>query len=86
MWKKTTTIATRKVTALPGNHDRQQQRIELTIINRMKKQYLSPRMKVVKVQQTQIICGSVKSAFGVSNNGKVDAGSESDWSDENLGW
>ena len=52
----------------------------------MKKEYLSPRMKVVKVQQTQIICGSVKSAFGVSNNGKVDAGSESDWSDENLGW
>ena len=52
----------------------------------MKKEYQSPRMKVVKVQQTQIICGSVKSAFGVSNGGKVEAGSESDWSNENLDW
>ena len=43
-------------------------------------------MKVMKVQQTQIICGSVKSAFGVSNNGKVEAGSESDWNNENLDW
>ena len=52
----------------------------------MKKEYLSPRMKVVKVQQTQFICGSVKSAFGVSNDGKVEEGSESDWSDTNLTW
>ena len=52
----------------------------------MKKTYLSPRMKVMKVQQTQIICGSVKSAFGVSNNGKVEEGSESDWSETNLTW
>ena len=51
----------------------------------MKKQYLSPRMKVVKVQQTQIICGSVKSAFSVSND-KVEEGSESDWSSTNLNW
>ena len=43
-------------------------------------------MKVMKVQQTQFICGSVKSAFGVSNNGKVDAGSEEDWSETNLDW
>ena len=28
----------------------------------MKKEYLSPRMKVVKVQQTQIICGSLTEA------------------------
>ena len=52
----------------------------------MKKNYQTPEVEVMNVQQTQIICGSVKSAFGVSNNGKVDAGSESDWSDENLGW
>ena len=52
----------------------------------MKKQYLSPRMKVMKVQQTQIICGSVKSAFSVSNDGKVEEGSESDWSETNLTW
>ena len=43
-------------------------------------------MKVVKVQQTQIICGSVKRAFGVSNNGKVEEGDERDWSDTDLGW
>ena len=52
----------------------------------MKKTYLSPRMKVMKVQQTEIICGSVKSAFGVSNDGKVEEGSESDWSETNLTW
>ena len=52
----------------------------------MKKEYLSPRMKVVKVQQTGFICGSVKSAFGVSNDGKVEEGSESDWSETNLTW
>ena len=28
-----------------------------------KKQYLSPRMKVVQVQQTQIICASTKSMY-----------------------
>ena len=52
----------------------------------MKKEYLSPRMEVVKVQQTQIICGSQTGTFGVSNGGKVEAGSESDWSNENLDW
>ena len=53
----------------------------------MKKEYLSPRMKVMKVQQTQIICGSLKeSTFGVSNDGKVEEGSESDWSGTNLTW
>ena len=44
-------------------------------------------MKVVKVQQTQIICGSLKeSTFGVSNDGKVEEGSEGDWRNENLDW
>ena len=52
----------------------------------MKKTYLSPRMKVMKVQQTDIICASQNGTFGLSNDGKVEAGSESDWSDENLGW
>ena len=54
----------------------------------MKKEYLSPRMKVVKVQQTQIICGSLKeSAFGVSEEyKKVEAGDEGDWSETNLTW
>lgn len=52
----------------------------------MKKQYQSPLMKVMKVKQTQVLCGSVKSAFGVSNDGKVEEGSESDWSDTNLTW
>ena len=51
-----------------------------------KKQYLSPRMKVMKVKQTQVLCGSVESSFGVSNDGKVEEGSESDWSDTNLNW
>ena len=51
----------------------------------MKKTYLSPRMKVMKVQQTQIICGSVKSTFGLSND-TVEKGSEEDWSDTDLGW
>ena len=52
----------------------------------MKKEYLSPRMKVMKVQQTQIICASPTSTFGVSNDGKVEAGSEGDWNDTNLDW
>ena len=51
-----------------------------------KKQYLSPLMKVKKVKQTQVLCGSVESSFGVSNDGKVEEGSESDWSDTNLTW
>ena len=51
----------------------------------MKKQYQSPTMKVVQVQQTQIICASVKSAFSVSND-KVGVGSESDWSGTNPNW
>lgn len=50
----------------------------------MKKQYQSPIMKVMKVKQTQVLCGSVKSSFGVSNDGKVEEGS--DWSDTNLTW
>ena len=54
----------------------------------MKKEYLSPRMKVMKVQQTQIICGSLKeSTFGVSEEAKtVEEGSEGDWRNENLNW
>ena len=52
----------------------------------MKKQYQSPITKVTKVQQTQVLCGSVESSFGVSNDGKVEEGSESDWSDTNLNW
>ena len=52
----------------------------------MKKTYLSPLMKVMKVKQTQVLCGSVESSFGVSNDGKVEEGSESDWSDTNLTW
>ena len=51
----------------------------------MKKEYQSPLMKVVKVKQTEIICGSVQSAFSVSND-KVEEGNESDWSDTNLDW
>ena len=43
-------------------------------------------MKVRKVQQIQIVCGSTNGTFGVSNNGKVGAGSEEDWSETNLNW
>ena len=51
-----------------------------------KKLYLSPVTKVTKVMQTEIICGSPVGSFGVSDNAKVDAGSEEDWSDTNLDW
>ena len=51
-----------------------------------KKQYLSPLTKVMKVKQTQVLCGSVESSFGVSNDGKVEKGSESIWNDINLTW
>ena len=53
----------------------------------MKKTYLSPRMKVMKVQQTQFICGSVNGTFGISKEAKtVEKGDEGDWSDTNLTW
>ena len=51
----------------------------------MKKEYLSPRMKVVKVQQTQIICGSVNGTFGISED-TIEKGSEEDWIETNLDW
>ena len=51
----------------------------------MKKNYQAPKVKAVKVQQTQMLCGSVKSAFSVSND-KLEEGSESDWSETNHTW
>ena len=51
-----------------------------------KKMYQSPQTKVTKVMQTEIICGSPVGSFGVSDNGKVEEGSEEDWSDTNLDW
>lgn len=41
-----------------------------------KKNYLTPQMKVVKVQNAQIICGSLQS--GTSNESYQD-GSTGDW-------
>ena len=43
-------------------------------------------MKVVKVKQTEIICASPNGTFGVSNDGKVEEGSEEDWNNTNLNW
>ena len=51
----------------------------------MKKQYQLPQTKVMKVQQTEIICSSPSGQFGINKN-KVEEGSESDWSDTNLDW
>ena len=51
----------------------------------MKKKYLSPCTKVMKVKQTEIICASPVGSFGVSDN-EIEEGSESDWSDTNLTW
>ena len=49
-----------------------------------KKAYQAPLLKVVEVQQTEIICGSTGS-FTVSNP-NVTKGEDSDWADEDLNW
>lgn len=46
----------------------------------MKKEYLSPTVKVMEVQHSQVLCGSVDGAFGLSNDDStVEEGSKSDW-------
>lgn len=37
----------------------------------MKKTYMQPTMKVVEVQQRQMLCGSLDESFGI-NNEKID--------------
>ena len=47
-----------------------------------KKQYQSPRTKVVEVQQRQVLC--VSNVFDVKDNGNISKG---EWDDDaDLGW
>ena len=49
-----------------------------------KKAYQAPQTKVMKVQQTEMICSSTGS-FAVSSR-EVKQGSDGDWADEDLNW
>ena len=50
-----------------------------------KRQYQAPAMKVTMVQQMQMICSS-NGSFSVSNNGRIEQGSDGDWSETDLDW
>lgn len=48
--------------------------------------YVAPITKVIAVNEQSIICASSTGVFGLSNDGKVEQGSEEDWSATNLDW
>ena len=41
--------------------------------------YVSPKVRTVEIKAQAIICQSVTGGFGVSNNGNVERGDDSDW-------
>ena len=50
-----------------------------------KRPYQAPAMRVMTVQQMQLICAS-NGSFSVSNNGRIEQGDDSDWIDGDLNW
>lgn len=50
-----------------------------------KRPYQAPAVKVMTVQQMQLICAS-NGSFSVSNNGRIEQGDDSDWIDGDLNW
>lgn len=43
------------------------------------KDYTAPQTKVIEVKSQGVLCGSLDGCFGVSNNGNVERGDDSDW-------
>ena len=50
-----------------------------------KKAYKVPQTKVFEVNVHDMLCSSVDGSFGLSNNGNVERGNDSDWG-EDLDW